>query len=302
MKTIGRPEAMIEPDEPLSMSRQRTVQVLKRTSKHVGVRIFLIGISLLYLVPFYWMLNTALKSNAELAMVPPTLLPSSWEWGNFATALTTIPFLHYFLNTVIYTTLVVIGAVCSNLIVAYGFSCIEWPGRDLVFYLVLITIFIPFPITIIPLFDLFAWLHWINTLLPLVVPAFLGSAFYTFLLRQFLLQLPRELLDAARIDGASEWRILWQVVMPMARPALVVVAILSGIGAWNDFMGPLIYLQDDALHTLSIGLQVFRSTHDVQFNLLMAASIMVILPIIILFFFCQRFFIEGITSVGLKKQ
>jgi multiple sugar transport system permease protein len=247
------------------------------------------------------MLNTALKSNPELAIIPPTLFPRSWEWDNFAKALITIPFPRYFLNTVIYTSLVVIGAVCSNFIVAYGFSCIEWPGRDVVFYLVLITIFIPFPIAIIPLFDLFAWLHWINTLLPLIVPAFLGSAFYIFLLRQFLLQLPKELFEAARIDGASEWRILWQVVMPMAKPALGVVAILSGIGAWNDFMGPLIYLQDDNMHTLSIGLQVFRSTHDVQFNLLMAASIMVILPIIILFFLCQRYFIEGITAVGLKK-
>lgn len=301
MKTIGRPKMIIEP-EVLSLHRQRKVIAFKRTSKHIGVRIFLVSISLLYLVPFYWMLNTALKSNPELAVIPPTLLPHSWEWDNFTQALTTIPFLHYFLNTVIYTTLAVVGSVCSNLIVAYGFSCIEWPGRDMVFYLVLITIFIPFPIAIIPLFDLFAWLHWINTLLPLVVPTFLGSAFYTFLLRQFLLRLPKELLDAARIDGASEWRILWQVVMPMAKPALGVVAILSAIGAWNDFMGPLIYLQDDTLHTLSIGLQVFRSTHDVQFNLLMAASIMVILPIIVLFFLCQRFFIEGITSFGIKKQ
>jgi multiple sugar transport system permease protein len=291
-------------DKPTQQSVQRQLKVIafKRVSKNIGVRIFLISISLAYLVPFYWMLNTALKSNLELEIIPPTLLPSSWAWDNFAQALTTIPFLRYFLNTIIYTTLAVIGSVSSNLIVAYGFSCIEWPGRDQIFYLVLITIFIPFPIAIIPLFDLFAWLHWINTLLPLVVPTFLGNAFYIFLLRQFLLQLPRELLDAARIDGASEWRILWQVVMPMAKPAVGVVAILSAIGAWNDFIGPLIYLQDDTLHTLSIGLQVFRSTHDVQFNLLMAASIMVIIPIIILFFLCQRFFIEGITSVGIKKQ
>ncbi len=300
MKVIGRSEKTVVHEHRI-LQRQRNAIAFRWTRKHIGVRILLISISLLYLIPFYWMFNTALKSNPELAIIPPTLLPSSWEWNNFGKALTTIPFLHYFLNTIIYTTLVVIGSVCSNLIVAYGFSCIEWPGRDLVFYLVLITIFIPFPIAIIPLFDLFAWLHWINTLLPLIVPAFLGSAFYIFLLRQFLLQLPKDLLDAARIDGASEWRILWLVVMPMARPALAVVAILSGIAAWNDFMGPLIYLQDDNMHTLSIGLQVFRSTHDVQFNLLMAASIMVILPIIILFFLCQRFFIEGITSVSIKK-
>jgi multiple sugar transport system permease protein len=301
MKIIIDRSEKIGEHEHKVVQRQRNALAFKRTKKHIGARILLISISLLYMVPFYWMLNTALKSNPELAIIPPTLLPSSWEWNNFAKALITIPFPHYFLNTVIYTSLVVVGAVCSNFIVAYGFSCIEWPGRDMIFYLVLITIFIPFPIAIIPLFDLFAWLHWINTLLPLVVPPFLGSAFYIFLLRQFLLQLPKELFEAARIDGASEWRILWQVVMPMAKPALGVVAILSGIGAWNDFMGPLIYLQDDSMHTLSIGLQVFRSTHDVQFNLLMAASIMVILPIIILFFLCQRYFIEGITAVGVKK-
>src|ERR1700753_3532160 len=186
---IGRSEKIGE-SEQQSVQRQRNAQTFKRTRKHIGARILLISISLLYLVPFYWMLNTALKSNPELAIIPPTLFPRSWEWDNFAKALITIPFPRYFFNTVIYTSLVVIGAVCSNFIVAYGFSCIEWPGRDVVFYLVLITIFIPFPIAIIPLFDLFVWLHWINTLLPLIVPAFLGSAFYIFLLRQFLLQLP----------------------------------------------------------------------------------------------------------------
>ncbi|GCE17706.1 carbohydrate ABC transporter permease [Dictyobacter kobayashii] len=286
-------------DDP-TLLRKRRALATKKTTRQIGVRIFLVAMSLLFLVPFYWMFNTALKSNPELAITPPTLFPQSWEWDNFVQAVNTIPFFQYFLNTVVYTALVVIGAVLSNLIVAYGFSCIEWRGRKLVFYLVLVTIFIPFPIAIIPLFDLFAWLHWINTLLPLVVPAFLGSAFYIFLLRQFLLQIPKEMLDAARIDGASEWRILWQVVTPIAKPALGAVAILSAVGAWNDFMGPLIYLQDDTMHTLSIGLQAFRSTHDVQFNLLMAASILVVLPIVLLFFIFQRFFIEGVTMGSIK--
>jgi multiple sugar transport system permease protein len=143
-------------------------------------------------------------------------------------------------------------------------------------------------------------LHWINTLLPLVVPAFLGNAFYIFLLRQFLLQVPSELLDAARVDGANAWQILWYIVTPIARPALGAIAIMTAVGSWNDFMGPLIYLQDDSLRTLSIGLQAFRSTHDIQFNLLMAASLMVILPVIILFFLFQRFFIEGITLGSIR--
>ena len=267
----------------------------KRLLEKVLVRVFLILMSLIFLVPFYWMFVTALKSNTELALTPPTIVPQNWAWDNFVKAFQTIPFATYFLNSVLITTLSVIGAVVSNLIVAYGFACIEWPGRNLVFYLVLATIFIPFPLAIIPQFDMFARLHWINTYLPLVVPSFFGSAFYIFLLRQFLLQVPHDLLDAARMDGASEWRIMWQIVAPMAYPALATVAIFATIGAWNDFMGPLIYLQDDVMQTLSVGLQAFRSTHDIQFNLLMAASIMVILPLVILFFAFQRFFIHGVT-------
>ncbi|GLV57228.1 sugar ABC transporter permease [Dictyobacter sp. S3.2.2.5] len=299
MKTVTSPSTSPINDDP-KLTQMRRQVVARKARKEIGVRVFLVLMSLLFLVPLYWMINTALKSNPELAITPPTLFPQSWEWNNFIQAINTIPFFQYFLNTVIYTALAVIGAVLSNLIVAYGFSCLEWRGRDKIFYLVLVTIFIPFPIAIIPMFDLFAWLHWINTLLPLVVPAFLGSAFYIFLLRQFLLQVPHELLDAARIDGASEWSILWRVIAPIARPALGAVAILSAVGAWNDFMGPLIYLQDDSMHTLSIGLQAFRSTHDIQFNLLMAASVLVIVPIVVLFFIFQRFFIEGVTMGSIK--
>lgn len=299
METITRQETLQKPSQTShrKFRRHHLVQIIRQ---HIIGRWFLLVMSILFLVPFYWMLLTALKSTPEMAITPPTLLPHSWAWSNFIRAFNTIPFATYFLNTVIYTALVVIGALISNLIVAYGFACIEWPGRNVIFYLVLATIFIPFPIAIIPLFDLFAWLHWINTFLPLIVPAFLGNAFFIFLLRQFLLQVPRELLDAARIDGANEWQILWRIVTPIASPALGAVAILAAVGAWNDFIGPLIYLQDDTLHTLSIGLQAFRSTHDIQFNLLMAASIMVILPLVILFFLFQRFFIEGITMGSIK--
>lgn len=164
----------------------------------------------------------------------------------------------------------------------------------------LATIFIPFPLAIIPQFDMFAWLHWINTYLPLVVPSFFGSAFYIFLMRQFLLQIPKDLIEAARLDGAREFQILWQVVAPLARPAMAAVGIFAAIAAWNDFLGPLIYLQDDSLRTLSIGIQAFRSTHDIQFNLLMAASVMIILPVIILFFVFQRFFIRGVTLGSIR--
>jgi multiple sugar transport system permease protein len=256
--------------------------------------------SALFLLPLYWMAATALKSNEELATTPPTIIPTSWLWSNFVEAFQTIPFATYFSNSVIITVLGVIGSVVSNLIVAYGFACIDWRGRDKVFYIVLATLFIPFPIAIIPTFDLFAWLGWINTFLPLVVPHFLASAFFVFLLRQFLLQVPREHLDAARVDGANEWQILWRVVFPMSRPAVAAVAIFSAVGSWNDFMGPLLYLQDEAKQTLAIGLEAFRSTHDVQFNLLMAASVMIVLPLVILFFAFQKYFISGITLGSFK--
>lgn len=298
MKAALNPTNPIEQERAIAQ-RKRLIGTRKLIDKSL-TRVFLVIMSIIFLMPLYWMIVTALKSNPELAQIPPTIVPQSWEWDNFVKAFQTIPFASYFLNSILITILTVVGAVVSNLIVAYGFSCIEWRGRNLVFYLVLATIFIPFPLAIIPQFDMFAWLHWINTYLPLVVPSFFASAFYTFMLRQFLLQVPRDLLDAARIDGASEWRILWQVVAPMTRPALAAVAIFAAVGAWNDFMGPLIYLQDDALQTLSIGLQAFRSTHDIQFNLLMAASVMVIVPVTLLFFVFQRFFIRGITLGSIR--
>jgi multiple sugar transport system permease protein len=279
--------------------RQRDIAA-QRTASAVITRVFLIVMSVLFIIPLYWMVVTALKSNPEMAITPPTLVPQAWLWHNFVAAFNTIPFATYFSNSLVYTVGAIIGAVLSNMIVAYGFACIEWRGRDLVFYLVLATIFIPFPLAIIPQFDLFAHLHWVNTMLPLIVPHFLASAFYIFLLRQFFLQLPRDLFDAARIDGASEWSILWRVVVPMSKPVIAVVAIFTGTAAWNDFLGPLIYLQNQALQTLSIGLVAFRSTHDIQYNLLMAASFMIIIPLIVLFFVFQRFFIEGISLGSLR--
>lgn len=266
----------------------------------VMVRVFLIAMALLFLIPLYWMVATSLRSTEELAAVEQTLLPQSWAFGNYADALAAIPFLTYFTNSVLIAVLSVIGSVASNLVVAYGFACVSWHGRDKVFALVLATLFIPFPLAIIPIFDLFAWLGWINTYLPLVVPHFFASAFFTFLLRQFLLQIPRDHLDAARVDGASEWRICWRIVFPLARPAVAAVAIFTAVGVWNDFLGPLIYLQDDAVQTLSIGLQAFRSSHDIQFNLLMAAAVMIIAPLVVLFFAFQRYFIRGITLGSFK--
>jgi multiple sugar transport system permease protein len=193
-----------------------------------------------------------------------------------------------------------IGAVVSNTIVAYGFSRIRWPGRDVIFYIVIATVFIPFPVIMVALFDIFAKLGWVNTFYPLIVPAFFGNPFYIFLLRQFMLAIPTELSDAARVDGANEFQIFARVILPLSLPAVTVVAIFAAIAAWNEFLTPLIYLHDEDLYPLSIGLALFTSAHDVNFNLLMAASTLVVLPVVVAFLFLQRFFIEGITVGGVK--
>jgi multiple sugar transport system permease protein len=216
------------------------------------------------------------------------------------TAVNYIPFGIYFWNSLIISLAKVVGAVLSNMLVAYGFSCIDWPGRDKVFYLVIATLFLPFPVAMIPLFDLFATLKWVDSALPLVVPTFFASAFNVFLLRQFLMQIPRELAEAARIDGASELQILWRIMFPLSLPAIGVVSIFTAVDSWKDFLGPLIYIQNDAYRTLSIGLQFFQSTHDIQFNLLMAAAFLTVLPLIALFLIFQRFFVRGMTIGSIR--
>jgi multiple sugar transport system permease protein len=266
-------------------------------------RIFLIGMSLFYISPMYWMLVTALKSDRELANFPPTLWPREIDWQNFDQATRTFPFLSYLENTIFYAALTVLGSVLSNFVIAYGFSRIKWPGRDLLFYPVIasVFIFIQFPvnpITMVPMFSFFARLGLVNSFLPLILPTFFGNPFFIFLLRQFMLQIPADLSDAARIDGANEFQIMYRVILPLARPALVVVGLLAGVNAWNDFLGPLIYLQNDKLYTLSLGLTFFKTMHGIQFNLLMAASCLVVLPVIVVFLFFQRFFIEGISLGG----
>lgn len=268
----------------------------------VLARVVLIAMSLLFLVPIYWMVISALKGNSELGAFPPTWFPQWLDWSNFADAVNAMPFFTFFRNTLIITVCVTLFSMVSNLVIAYGFACLEWRGRDRLFYVVLATLFIPFPVTLIPMFDLYARLGWINTFLPLIVPSLFGSAFYVFLLRQFLLQIPKDLLNAARMDGASEWGILWRIVFPQARAALVTVGIFAAVGAWNDFLGPLIYLQDENVQTLSIGLQIFRlnNSQDFQFNQLMAASVLIILPLVVLFFVFQRTFIKGVQIGSFK--
>ena len=242
-------------------------------------------------------------------MFPPTLVPGDWVWQNFVDAVNYIPFGLYAMNSLIITVGVTIGAVLSNTVVAYGFSRIQWPGRNKMFYLCIATLFLPYPVILVALFDIFSKLpsfglqgakSWVDTFLPLIVPAFFANPFYIFLMRQFMLGIPKELSDAARVDGASEIQTFWKVILPLTKPAIVVVAIFAAVGAWNEFLLPLLYLQDNSKYPLAVGLAFYTSEHDVAYNLLMAAACLVVLPIILVFIFAQRFFVEGITVGGVK--
>lgn len=224
------------------------------------------------------------------------------QWGNFGGAVREMGYFgRYLSNTLTLCFLTVLGTVVSCSLVAYGFSRIEWPGRDKVFLVVLGTMMIPFPVIMVPLYGLFRDLGWIGSLKPLWVPTLFASAFNVFLLRQFFMTIPKELSEAARIDGCSEFRIFWGVILPLAKPALTVVALFQFLATWNDFLGPLIYLTDQKDYTLALGLQFFQSqTGGTQWHYLMAASTLVVAPVIVLFFLAQRVFIEGVSMSGLK--
>jgi multiple sugar transport system permease protein len=278
----------------------RSFSARRVIGRAVVPRVILVLMCLVYFAPFYWMVITSFKDNAQLAAFPPTFWPRPFDWRNYIDAVNYIPFLRFFFNSLILTVGCTIGAVVSNSLIAYGFSRIPWKGREVLFYIAIATVFIPFPVTLVALFDIFAKLRWINTFRPLIVPTFFGQAFYMFLIRQFLMGVPKELSDAARIDGANEFSIFRLILLPIMRPAIAVVAIFAAVNAWNDFLTPLIYLSDEARYPLAIGLQFYRAEHSISFALLMAASTLVVLPVIVLFLFFQRFFIEGVTVGAIK--
>jgi multiple sugar transport system permease protein len=272
-------------------------------------RVVLFVFALIFIAPFYWMVASALKSVQEGVAFPPTLIPQAWRWQNFIDAINYIPFGLYALNSLIITVGATVGAVLSNTLIAYGFSRIQWPGRNVLFYVCVATIFLPYPVVLVALFDIFSKLpsfgiqgshSWVNTFLPLIVPAFFGNPFYIFLMRQFMMGIPRELSDAARVDGASELQTFWNVILPLTKPAVTVIGILAAVAAWNEFLLPLLYLQENEKYPLAIGLAFFTSEHDVAYNLLMAASTLIVLPVVVVFVLAQRFFIEGITVGGVK--
>ena len=280
----------------------RRLRVMKLFNRWVLPRLVLIPLCALFLLPLVWMVSVALKPTLELSAYPPSFLPKEPRWSNFRDAIDVFPFWRYLWNTALITLLTVIGSAISNPIVAYGFARVDWPGRDKIFGLVLATVFIPFPVLIVALFDIYSTFGWINTYLPLIVPLWFGNAFWIFLMRQFLMQIPKDISDAAKMDGANELRILFQIILPQAYPAVAVVCIFAALHAWNDYLGPLIFLTNPDQYTLSIGLTFFQSQsqYDVQYNLLMAASVLIVLPVLAIFFMFQRFFVEGVTVGSFK--
>jgi multiple sugar transport system permease protein len=252
-----------------------------------------------------WALVTdvgAERRGARAVSVASLTRKAAPRWENFALAIRAMKYFPRYLgNTLLLCFLTVLGTVLSSALAAYGFARIQWRGRDTLFLLALATMMVPFPVVMVPIYNLFRALGWIGTFKPLWVGSFCAGAFNVFLLRQFFLTIPRDLSEAARIDGCSEWRIFWQIVLPLSRPALTVVGLFQFMGTWNDFLGPLIYLTKQEDFTLALGLQFFQSQHGgTEWHYLMAASTLIALPIVILFFFTQKTFIEGISMTGIK--
>jgi multiple sugar transport system permease protein len=267
----------------------------------VAVYSILIAGAAVVLLPFAWLVRSSLMLPAQIFIMPPEWIPKPWAFENYNEALTAVPFDRYLLNTLTIELFVVPGAVITSSFAAYSFSRLRWPGRNLIFGILLSGLMLPYAVTLIPTFIFWQKLHAVGTYYPLTVPAwFGGGAFNIFLLRQFFLTIPRDLDEAAYLDGANPFRVFWEIVLPLSRPPLIVVSIFAFITVWNDFLGPLLYLSDDSSFTLALGLATFQGVFTAQWNYLMAASTAVVLPILILFFLAQRYFIEGIALTGIK--
>ncbi len=281
-------------------------QAARRTALAQSVMLHAVAIALaiVFVFPLYWMIITSLKSVGELDLIPPSLWPLEPRPQNYYDALLSSPtryFPRFFWNTAVYTVLAIIGNLISNTLTAYGFARIPFRGRNFLFVLVLSTMMVPSQVLLIPQFLLFKQLGWLDSLLPLVVPAYFGSAFFIFLLRQFFLTLPRELDEAATIDGANYFDIFWRIILPLSRPILITVFALSFVNHWNDFFGPLIYLNSNDKMVLSVALRLFVVPGmETPMHLMMAAAVVTVMPVIVVFLFAQRSFVRGITMSGLK--
>ncbi len=255
------------------------------------------------LMPLFWLLSTSLKETGKEWIMPPQWIPNPPVWSNYTQALTSVPFDLFFRNTILIAVLATLGTLWTSTMAGFAFSRLRFPGRDVLFALVLATMLLPSVVTLIPTFLLFKTLGWLDTFLPLIVPYwFGGTAFSIFLSRQFFLGIPYEIDEAARVDGASSFRIYTTMMLPVSLPLLAALTIFSILHHWNDFMAPLIYLNRDEMKTLALGLRLFQGDFGAQYNLMMAAAAVTVIPVIVLFFAAQRFFVRGIVTTGLAGR
>jgi multiple sugar transport system permease protein/sn-glycerol 3-phosphate transport system permease protein len=279
-----------------------------RRRRRLGSRATWLSIAVLTLgamvimVPFYWMISTSLKAQGNLYLYPPQWIPNPIIWSNFREVWDAVPFATFTKNTAVIVTLVMIGTLLSCSFSAYGFARLRAPGRDFIFLGVLATMMLPGAVTLVPTYIAFNKLGWTNSILPLVVPSFFGAPFYIFLLRQFYLSIPKEIEESGRLDGASAFRIWWDLMLPLTKPALATVAVFTFFATYNDFFGPLIYLNDQSKQTIAVGLSYFTGSRTVgpQMHLLMAMTLMATLPTLVVFLLAQRYFVQSIVTTGLK--
>ena len=290
------------PHSGADVPQQRRRTAPRKIGPTILYHVLMLLIAAIFLLPFYWMTISAFKSNAEIFSNPITWWPTPIRWEN-VTALFSradFPFLQQFINSVFYAGMVSIGICLSCSLAAYSFACLRWRGRNVVFGITICALLMPPIVTFLPVYMGWAQLRLTGTYWPLIAPAFLGDAFFIFMLRQFFLGVPRELMDAARLDGASEFRIWWQIVLPQVRIALIIVALFAIVYTWNEFFGPLIYLSDRNDYPLAVGLFSFRSQRSVEWSLTMMGAFFTALPMVLLFLFTQKLFRQGLSSSGLK--
>lgn len=276
------------------------IGILQRLAGGAATHAALIAGSVLFLIPLYWLVSSSVKTDVQIHAWPPVWFPYPITWEHYVRGLQFIPFPRMLANTLTVAALSVVGTVISCSLVAYGLTAWQWKGRDTLFYVLLGTMMLPGQVTMVPLFVLFASMGWVDSFAPLTVPHFFGGAFSIFLMRQFFLGIPRDLSEAATIDGCGAWGVYARIVMPLSRPVVATVALFAFLGAWNDYMGPLIYLASPENFTLSLGLAMFNSQYGSFPGQLMAVTTVMTLPILVLFFLTQRTFIQGMTSSGIK--
>ncbi len=268
-----------------------------------NLTVFLVLILLaviMVVVPIGWMLLTALKERQQIFVWPPVYWPDPVRWQNFSDVLTQLPFVRFAFNSLIISLANIVGRVLSCSIVAFSFARMNFPGKNFLFLLLLSTLMIPGQITLLPQFALFQKLGWVGSYLPLIVPSFFGNAFFIFLMRQYIMTIPRDLDDAARIDGASTWDVFFRIIMPLCVPPLVVISVLTFLWTWNEFLHPLIYISNYEDYTIQLGLNMLKGRYNIQWNLIMAGSLIAVVPCVLIYFVAQKHIIGGIANIGIK--